>query len=251
MTREQIINRAIKLIRLAENNSNANEAASAAAAAQALLDRHGIERAMLDQSEDDPTDQEPVGKQGVLQKGAVVAWRQRLAGVLAKANGCQVYIMKMRGGGARCTEILLVGRESDAQSIRYLFEAITREMNRLVRLNATGQGRVYSNNYRHGVVDAISTKLVEQKAETIRKVRTEHTGTALVRVDNAIAKWQQRANDSKSWMNDNLNLGSGSRSSMYGDRTGRAAGQRDGASINVGRARGALAASPKRIRNDR
>ncbi len=249
MTREQAIQKAIKLLRLAEGNADANESASAAAAAQAILDKYEIERAMLDTDGDapDPVDSEPIGDRGSLDEWSrMVNWKARLAAIIAEFNGCDTFLR--RNSYRRHASVELVGRPSDAQTVRYLYAALVGEVDRLTRINARGMGRGYANAYRHGVVDSIRDAFRRRRRETIDEARAAAPDSqALVRVDDAANKLVQRAAMASDWMRNAHRLGRG-RAWSYTSTAGRAAGRVDGRSVSVGGARGGLNAPAKRVK---
>jgi hypothetical protein len=234
-----ILNRVRKLLRLAEG-PNAHEAAAAAAKAQSLIDEHNLSAALLslDEGMQDDEDIEdfndkgaPLDSQPVLHR-----WRLSLASSIARANGCRVYFT----GGS----IALVGRPSDAETTRYLFGYLAREVERLCEKDGRGCGRTWRNNYRLGVVDTISQKLDAEHQKFVaerREIAAADNAQALVRVNQAIAKVEKRGEDVSAWIKKNLKLYAGSSSSARHDNSAREAGRRAGRSIAINRARGAIA----------
>jgi hypothetical protein len=236
-----IIEKVRKLLRLAES-PNANEAAAAAAKAQELIDQHNLSAALLaldagaaepdEEIEDFTHKGAPLDDQPILHR-----WRSYLASTIARANSCRIY---MRGG-----EIALVGRPSDAETVRYLFGYLAREVDRLCDQDGKGCGRTWRNNYRLGVVDTIARKLREQRdkfeAEQ-RKLAAASGSTALVRVNQALVRVEQRGGDVERWMKKNLKLYARSGSSVRFNSSAREAGRAAGRSIAINRSRGALGA---------
>jgi hypothetical protein len=235
MTVENIITRVQKLLRLSQANSNAEEAASAAAKAQELIDQHNLTTAMLALDGAEPEVDEPIydffkaGSPLDTQK-TQQRWRGVLALHIAKMNSCRVY-----WSGA---SLALVGRPSDADTVRYLYGYLAYEVERLAATQA-GMGRTWRNNFRLGVVDTIAEKLKAQHTRFVETARLE-TGTALVRVDRALAKIEQRGSSVDAWLKANLKLRGGEKRGARGDQSARAAGRQAGKSISIGAARGAL-----------
>lgn len=236
-----IIDKVRKLLRLAES-PNANEAASAAAKAQQLIDEHNLSAALLaldsgaaepdEDIEDFSAKDAPLDSQPLMHR-----WRSQLAGTIARANACRIYL---RGG-----DIALVGRPSDAETVRYLFAYLAREVERLCEKDGKGCGRTWRNNYRLGVVDTIMVKLRKERehfAVEQRKLAAAEPNTqALVRVNQALAIVEKRSADTAEWVKKNLKLYAGSSSYSRGDSGAREAGRKAGQSISINRSRGSLA----------
>jgi hypothetical protein len=237
MTVENIVSKVQKLLRLSTANSNAAEAASAAAKAQGLIDEHNLTAAMLALDDAAPEVDEPIidfqtsGAPLDSQKQQQ-RWRGVLALTVAKLNGCRVY----RSGGA----LALVGRPTDAETVRYLYGYLSREVERLAA-QQVGMGRTWRNNFRLGVVDTINGKLHEQRRQfesTAHATAREAGSVALMRMDQAMAKIDARGSSVDAWLKSNLKLRAGHSSRTSYDRSAREAGKQAGQSINVGGARG-------------
>lgn len=235
-----------KLLRLSQS-SNANEAALAASKAQELIDRHQLTQAMLALDEGTPSiDDEPIQTftDAPLDAPARLdRWRASLAMAIARYNAVKIYC-----NGPR---LMLIGRPSDAETVRYLYGWLAREVERLVASSGAGKGRVWRNNFRLGVVETIATKLRAQHDAVLASVRAEAAGEsmALVRVEQAIATVNARAMAVAEWQRANFKLHAGRAS--YGSRYdsgAREAGRRAGQSISVGGSRRGLSGAPvKRI----
>ena len=250
MTVENIVSKVQKLLRLSTANSNAEEAASAAAKAQELIDQHNLSAAMLAIDNAEPVngvDDEPITD--FLKAGAPLdaqkqqsRWRLTLASVVARMNGCRIYI----NGGS----IALVGRPTDADTVRYLYGYLSRETERLASTQV-GMGRTWRNNFRLGVVDAITTKLYEQhrtfEHDVRARARTEG-GTALMRIDRALAKIDARGESVQAWIESNMKLRSGGSSSSRYNPSARQAGRAAGQSINIGGANGSITSGAKGLK---
>src|SRR5207248_2223458 len=122
------------------------------------------------------------------------SWKGRLASILARHNGCKMY----NGWNGPS----LIGRPSDVATVRYLYGWLRQEVDRLAERDCKGNGTTYANNFRLGVTDTIGNRLYEQQKETQAAVRkeaqalAEQTGAsvnlALVRVNNAMARIEQK-----------------------------------------------------------
>jgi len=236
MTMQDILKKIGKLLKLAESG-NVNEAATAAAQAQKLMDKYKIETCA---SEDADLEEEDIIHPGdplEAASGQLARWKSQLAGILARASQCRIYLSPGRG-------IIIVGRESDIGSVRYLYRFLTREIDRLCNRDCKGCGRTYRNNFRLGAIDALREKLREQKRNTEFEARQSATGVpderALVRVETAIKRIEKRAKDVEVWMAQNLRLGRGSSYRVTSHASARQAGKRAGRTITLNRARGAL-----------
>lgn len=241
-TQQSIAEKVRKLLRLAAKNNSPEEAAAAASKAQALIDDYNLSNAMLalDGQEDEPDEPiEDFGKKGApldKQSTKLARWRYYLAYHFAEANACKLYAE----GGA----IHIIGRASDADTVRYLFAYCAGEIDRLTDQNGRGCGTVWRNNFRLGCIDTIARKIRESRKSRMAALRLEaqeQGTTALMRVDNALARVDRRLATVKEWTKQNLKLRSGSSSSIQQNSDARARGRIAGESINVGsRARAAL-----------
>lgn len=232
-----IIDKVRKLLRLAES-PNANEAALAAAKAQRLIDEHNLSAQLLALDAAEAVPDEPICD--FEDKGAPLEtnrrhprWRTQLAGTIARANGCRVYI--------NGENIALVGRPSDAETVRYLFAYLTREVERLCEREGAGCGVTWRNNFRLGVVYAIMEKLKEARERFKGEARKQATSDmALMRVNSALARVEERGMDVADWIKTNLKLVSRGGSGGSYDPGAVAAGKQAGKSIRIGGAKAGL-----------
>jgi hypothetical protein len=243
---DDILRKIRGLLKLGESD-NPNEAASAAAMAARLMERHSIEAAALELSADQAEPEEPlqkfnepIGKSG--------SWRYRLADALASANGCIIY----RTG----SELLIAGRATGAEKVRYLFAYCEREIDRLARRNTRGEGRTYANNYRIGVVGAIKQAIHDEREALRADMRTDAAerdqasagGTsALVAVDNAIARVDNQTAEATRWAYKALRLTSSRGSSSRGNPSARSHGKSDGAGVYPGSSSGSIGSGARQL----
>jgi len=240
MEQEKIIDRIKKLMRLAES-SNANEAANAAGQAQRLMEQHRIDQTVLDMDGEEPDgDDEEIADHSsrpLTVSGRLPQWKTSLAVALATANACRCYIGHKYEYDTRKAKrtLCLVGRQSDVATISYLFGYLSKEIERLVRVNALGLGRTWASSYRLGAVDAIKRRLRDGTKEARQEARKRLEGqtAALVRVDKAIALIDERGAEVDAWLKSNMKLGKGRANSSRRDWGAYEAGQRDGKSINL------------------
>ena len=237
MTHEQALERVRKLLALAESD-NPHEAALAMGRAQALMESHRISMAALDDSPDD----EPIQLwDDPLDSRVRATWKKRLGMTLCTANGCAIY----NSSGA----LVITGRASNVQTVRYLYRYCVRAIDRLTRSNGAGNGRTWMNNYRLGCVDAIAKAIrAEREAEQSRMRQTvSNDESALIRVDAAIARVAAEYREADQYMHSKVQLGRGGSSSARYDGSARAAGRSDGAGIYSGGSRGAVGPGVRRI----
>ncbi len=149
----KIVDRIRKLLELSKHNTNVNEAASAAALAARLMAQHAIEAADLEAA-DPSAAVEGLTHETLYDDGGARLpwWRWVLADALCRANGCKGY---GQGGG----RLGIIGRASNAQTVRYLFGYLVLEIERLCSEIASvecppgagsGYARTWRNSFRLG-----------------------------------------------------------------------------------------------------
>lgn len=242
MTLEEAINKARKLLNLAQSD-NPNEAAVAAAQAQKILDKYEITKTMFEEhGEDEPEDEDiAIFEDSPLHEATkfnLDKWRTRLAQTIATHNMCDIIIQT----GSKNKYIIVVGRPSDVEKVRYLFDWMFSETEKLCKRDGKGKGRTWRNNYRHGVVDTIENKMNESRNETIAEIKAAASDSkALIKVDNALTKIDQRLKESKAKVLERTKGRTDSKSRMTWQIDARYRGRKAGEEINVNtKARGAL-----------
>lgn len=210
-----------KLLALSKSDNPA-EAANAAGAAQAIMDRYALESAMLELAPGAETAEPAQAFDSPLNEGESTksTWKIRLAMGICKVNGVTLYT----SGAA----IKIVGRPSDAGAVRYMFAYLCKEVDRQARKASAGEGRTYANNFRIGMVDTICARLKAQADETRAAQRAE-AGTSIVLVNAALAKLDSRLAEAEAAMARAVpGLRRYSMSGGRCDSGARAAGQRAG-----------------------
>jgi len=231
---DKIVERVRKLLALSKSD-NVNEAANAAAAAQELMTRYEISTSVLAQTTANDADDEPV-ETGLMYAGASTkfpTWKGHLAAVVAQVNQCKAW----REGPA----LHVVGRPSDASKVRALFVHIAVEIERLASEGSRERGspgRTWVNNFRLGAVNAVNRRLREAHQRAKDGMRTEAAalgggGVALVRVNTAIARLDERDTAVVRYAEQHLRLRSVRAKSSNYDADARRAGERAGASISL------------------
>ena len=128
MSRDSVMKKIANLLKLADPNRNPDEfeVAAAAAKAQELMDRHNIESIALDMDGEVKTPEEPILNFGQMPEGdldKVYAvhgrWPITLASWISKLNGCKIYTSWNRQKFYKGIQI--IGRPSNAETVRYLY----------------------------------------------------------------------------------------------------------------------------------
>lgn len=226
MNQETVISKVRKLVALAGNNPNEEEARSAMMKAQALLNEHGL--AMADaQADVGPRTAEEV-EVGNEHKTAVW-WQQQIAVVVARNFRCGVYISRRgRHGGSG---IRLVGLAEDVRVAQQVFEFACRtcwkasvKFRRQAKKDAEATGEGWSRSRAKAVANDFLKGYHEGLAEAFRKNVSEMQ-TALVVVKPKEVQDHMAA----------MNLSRGRQQSVRTDgRTGaRSAGRREGQRFNA------------------
>lgn len=233
MTHDEAVSKAIRLLRLAQSD-NPHEAALAAAKAQEIIDRFKLTGIGSDSEIPGGAQQPPEEIRNFeepLERGEgrnLSRWRVALASTLARANQSKIYTSG--------TSIKIVGRPSDAETIRYLYQYLVNEIERLAKVHAKGNGKTWANNFRLGIVDEIGTRLSKQREETVVQMKVE-SPSAIVKIDQSLARMEQESEAVEKWVKTNLKLRKTYARSSY-DSGARAAGRKAGASIQLGGGKG-------------
>lgn len=189
---KKVLERVAKLRALA-TSQNAHEAAAAAAAAAKIIDEYRLSEAEIE-SAMDAKDREPVmNEQDPLitssERSTVIAqWKHHLASYLGQHFG--VYVLRDKAGRGGQDKVIITGRPSDVQVVRYFYSWLSEEVERLAKkasqelFEQTGRkgGTAYSITYKNGVVRGIGIQLQAMK----RATRPTQTSTALVALDSRL-----------------------------------------------------------------
>ena len=200
------IDRIHKLLRLAES-SNVHEAATAAARAQALMERHRIERATLDLEPDSIRDHRD---RPLVSASRLPQWRAMLATVVAESNGCRVYLRRERAS----SHVVVVGTREDAVHVAALEAHLSAEVERLTRAIGHGRGRRWCTHFRLGAVSTLGLRLRQARdrarAEARRQAQDAESGPtgahALARLDTALCRLDQHDAGVDAFMRERLRL---------------------------------------------
>ena len=234
-----------KLMALANDKASKEESAAALGKAQALMLKHKISVAMLEEVQDEDKEETQVFRDSPLNeedagKTKKSFWKVALTQALCDFNGCFTY-----SGGSN---IYLAGKPSDVDTIRYLYGYCVREIDRLTKLNCKGQGRTYSNNFRYGCVEAIKKAMKAEQEAMLEEFRmAQCSERSLIVVDNTLLQIRKDQNEADRLAHATLRLRAGSGTRFSGDAAARAAGQAAGGSIYQGRGTGRLGSPQKKI----
>lgn len=240
--REKILDRVQKLLALANDNANVNEAAAAAKQAQRLMHKYNLTALMVESFDSTVTKEEQINPDSIpldVFNKNVPTWKSRLGMIVAKANHCRIWISHHQGKKG----LGLVGRNSDAKVVRFLYHYLLKEVDRLTLVFGAGQGRTWANNFRLGALDTIEQRLNEalQESEEILKEECTKTGVALVHVSNAIEKFARKGEAVEKWMDMNMNLRKGATRTHTHHNGARQAGRRAAHQIDLNPSRKKLA----------
>lgn len=236
MTQTEALDRVQKLLRLAKSD-NPNEAAAAAAMAQRVMDQYKLDLAMLATSEPE----EKIGIDPDPLERDYAGWKSWLSQVIAKLNACSVY----KSAGS----LVIVGRQSDIQTVRYIYQWLVLEVERLTAKTPRGQGKTWYNNFRLGMVDVLAKRLEASKKETETQARANAFATSgeqgLSQMSSAIVRVSESGLATEAWVKSHLKLRSVS-STVRFNPNAREAGKAAGATVNL-TANGTLGAGARRI----
>lgn len=238
MTQAEALAKVRKLLRLGES-TNVHEAALAMARAQEIMERYRIEQSML--SLETPGSEEPDepiedfgNKDAELDAGLLRRqWKISLASHLARHNQCRIYLSRKWRAQKSHHTIELVGRPTDADTVRYLFGYICRELERLVAEAGKGCGKTWRANFLLGGVQCVGDRLREMREQVRKDVQADRDSRALVVVSQALAKLDERGTAVEKWMKENMRLGRSRASAGRYDGGARRSGYEAAKSINL------------------
>ncbi len=166
MNSSALLDRVRKLLALAES-PNVHEAASAASAAQALIERHRL--ATLLAAEDIDAAANPVtdGQEAPLEAARKIrTWKVVLAAGLARANAGVAYTAT-RGD----REVLLVAaRAADRAVVSAIYEGLVKRIAWLSATHGAGRPRAWHDAFRVGAAEVIVARLSTGAAEAAAEV---------------------------------------------------------------------------------
>lgn len=259
--REDVIRKVTAMLRLAENEAaSAEEAQTAMAMAQQMMDKFEIEREEINldpqQAEKDYSEEEEfrdfsevnegeIDSSGGNRRGKVIAqWKMNLARYLVKANGC--FMFQSYRGTKYSIEI--VGKPSNVQTVRYFYAWYSKEVESISKFWCRGLGMTWNQEFKIGMVEGLQERLEEMRKKTLEDLRYERKDNpnALMIVNKAIAKFEQRAQLAKEFAYSKHTFGR-AKGSYSGGRIGSAREEGRAASgyINLNKSRGGIGGGSK------
>jgi hypothetical protein len=177
MSNESIISRVQKLLALRKSAeirhqqsgdpTGLNEAKAAAAAADRLIQEHGLTEAELEvrgERTAEPVGESPNGFGNWTKQ--VPSWELGLASGLIRHYDCAAiqtrYQRRIGDVWERGTCIRAIGRSSDIENARYMYTYLVLEISRLAEKNK-GNGRSWLNSFRLGAVRGVLEAMAESK----------------------------------------------------------------------------------------
>jgi hypothetical protein len=229
-TPSPIIAKIQKLLNLAGNNPSAEESAAAFGAAQALATKHAIDIAELALAGDAPAEDTEILIDLIACGKRVDSWRSILLRAVAECFG--VYPVILTGpDGAKSFKIC--GVRANLETTKYMYAAICAEIERLAKRNAMGAGKSYATAYRQGAAATVGTRLRDQHSAAKQAAHRAGANPA------AIAVVESAHAAAKAWLTAQGIHMRKVRTTVR-DGAAYAAGQRDGARVNLGGASTAI-----------
>jgi hypothetical protein len=185
---DAIIDKVQKLRRLA-TSSNVNEAAAAAAAADRLIQEHGLVEAQLAAEGKGDSEQPNEDPDALVRWGRrAPAWQLRLAVGLIRHYNCACYREQTyRQSSGHGQQLKIIGRPSDIASVRYMYAWLVVEIDRLAHKHK-GNGRSFISSFRQGAVHGVLSAMREEK----ERARQQATSAALAIYDNRKGEAEER-----------------------------------------------------------
>ena len=182
MTEDSLKEKIKKLLALA-SSANENEAAAAMGMAQELLIRHKLTMADLPDNEV-PHEEVIKDEDPLFAAGRIHQWKSQLANLFATYNNCRLvkYTGARMADGKRGTKLVIFGRPSDIDIVRYLLAYSITTLTNFARIPCMDEGHSYKQSWFLGAVTGIQEKLRESK------IRAQEGASqfALVKVENQL-----------------------------------------------------------------
>lgn len=210
MTHAEIISRVQKLLALANDKAaSEGEIANALALAHRLMQKHRIEEVELDAASKD-SGFEIIDESFAFMGNKYSDWKAFLAHIIARHNGCYVWLDSKH--------IKVAGRPEDAQVARAMYKFVAHQIMALAKMHS-GQGAKFLRAWRPGVVFTIDKRL-----KTVTEEFTKSTALVVV---------NQRSNEVEEFVKEKLDLGARRRSSTRYDDSGFSQGLADGHKVRL------------------
>lgn len=195
MTREKIVDRIAKLLRLSENNDSVEEAALAATRAQELMLQHQIDAATLSSEMDEAEEElEELVMDSVFEGTRRSHWKTELWYGVCNGNNCVGYTwggQRHKRSFSKGVRMAAVGRQSNVETSVYMFKWLLVEIDKLAKEAVGAKGfvdrgdaRRYGNSFRVGAATEIRQRLCQMKTQVYSAAERRGQSTALVLVKN-------------------------------------------------------------------
>jgi hypothetical protein len=215
-----------KLLALAANNANPNEAALAMERAQDLMVKYAIEEDAL--SSDPLRVKEAINTEAMgmgLQR--IPHWEIRLLNAISRAFFCRVWYRPGR-------DAFICGRETDRMALKATFEYLRAECKRMadhawnrVEVDAMVHGKRWKNGFYEGCVATVTMRMTD----AMKLLVVDNAGTAIVLAN--------RQKDVDQWVNLNITLRANGARSKSMDPSGYHQGKAAGHALNLDKRAGA------------
>lgn len=179
-----ILERVQNLLKLS-TSSNEHEAAAAAAEAQRLMIKHGIESVQLNAA-DAPKSADRI----IVETGSMNVWYSVLANHVAKATFCTVYKITGAGAGKSTQQVAICGFADDIAACNLLLAWLAQEIVRLCDqqwepIKSSGlSANKWKKSFRLGAVLTIGQRLAADRDKVKGELAAaNHGSTALVRLE--------------------------------------------------------------------
>lgn len=229
--KSKIIDRVKKLLALATSN-NINEAATAAALAQELINKYNLSYLLLG----DPLEEKFVKDfrdEKCLYKFSknLIIWKGVLAKNVADTNHCRTYIFKT----PNYKFIGIIGREEDVEYVREIFNFLCIEIERLCIREGKNKGKLWRNNFKLGAVEQVLIMLKEtaNKSKEDFQKHCSDNGIDKENISNALLKFDNRLKEVDDFIKENMKFAKSRKIKTAYDHSGRVAGQEAAKEINL------------------
>lgn len=201
MTDENLIAKIRKLLALARDASEPNEAALAAAKAQELMVRHAISEARLEEKGSAAAANEPIAVQGLgMTTGKIPSWMARLSWKMAPEFCCQGYF-------TRGSDIYVVGRQTDREAHIATFTYLRGEIIRMCEAKWEQEqdytdvnGKTWKTNFCDGAVAVIVERMEQEKRKLLNAMDSEDAAAGVAPTASTAIVLASRTDTIVKWM---------------------------------------------------
>lgn len=215
---EKVLDRIKKLLALASNNPNPNEAEIAMKRAHALLAQYNLSASDLEKDRDDKYQR----TDWILKQSG--PWARRCAQYIAKLYFCKYYYIHQHG---RVDQHFVIGRETNVQTARMIIEYVLQTINQEAVTGGRINGTPWRNSFRNAAAHIIRERCNRMIAESCRG-ETVVEGTTLPVLFDLYKKEEQNAEQHLDGLGVKLKTKAlrTKTSDYFGAQAGKAAGER-------------------------